>query len=92
MSPSLDEIQASINRCCRAIIGISKSLPMWATHEDKRSGRVIHDVLAQDKEIVRMVLLLTGAMDGAKRTVYLYLSSFSKYDWLWQGEPGIESN
>eukprot|EP00966_Prymnesium_polylepis_P254089 5871824-Prymnesium_polylepis.1 len=90
MSPSLEEIQGAINRSCRAIIAISRALPMWATSEDKATDRMIHDVLAKDKEIVRTVLLLTGAMDGAKRQVYSYLSSFAKYDWLWQGNMQAE--
>ena len=57
---------------------------MWSTPEDKKSGRSIHDVLAMDKEIVRTVFLLCGALDGAKRTVANYLALFFKYEWLWQ--------
>ena len=58
---------------------------MWATPEDKKLGRSIHDVLAMDKEIVKTIFLLCGSMEGAKRTVANYLAVFTKYDWLWQG-------
>ena len=37
-----------------------------------------------------MVLLLTGSMEGAKRTVIEYLRSFKQYDWLWQGNKEQE--
>ena len=90
MSPALEEIQAAINKSCRAVISLSKGLAMWATPEDKTEGRVIHDVLAMDREIVQTVLLLTGSMEGAKRQVYSYLSSFDKYEWLWQGNMKAE--
>ena len=43
------------------------------------------DALAADREVVRMVLLLTGSVEGAKRQVYDYLEAFSKYQWLWKG-------
>lgn len=35
---------------------------------------------------MRVVLLLTGAVEGAKRQVYEYLETFSKYNFLWQGD------
>ena len=43
-----------------------------------------------DREIVQTVLLLTGSTEASKRQVYFYLSSFSKYDWLWQGSKQAE--
>ena len=90
MSPTLDEVQAAINRACRAILAIAKGLPMWATDEDKVFGRTVFDALAQDTEVVVMVLLLTGSLEGAKRQVHEYLSTFGRYDRLWQGDKESE--
>ena len=90
MSPPLEEVQAAINRSCRSILAIAKGLPVWATPADKESGRTIFDSLAKDKEVIVMVLLLTGSMEGAKRTVIEYLRSFKQYDWLWQGNKEQE--
>ena len=90
MAPALDDIQAAINRSCRSILAIGKSLPVWSTTEAKASGVTIFDSLATDKEVVVMVLLLTGSIVGAKRQVLEYLSTFRKYDWLWQGNKEQE--
>ena len=39
----------------------------WATPDAKADGVTVHDQLAKDKEVVKMVLLLTGSVEGAKR-------------------------
>ena len=90
MAPALDDIQAAINRSCRSILAIGKSLPVWSTPEAKASGATLFDSLATDKEVVVMVLLLTGSIVGAKRQVLEYLTTFRKYDWLWQGNKEQE--
>ena len=35
-------------------------------------------------EIARVILLLTGSIQGTKKQVLEYLQSFTKYDWLWK--------
>ena len=87
MTPTLDDIQAAINRCCRAILAIAKALVV-GRRPRPRAGATIFDDIARDKEIVKMVLLLTGSIEGAKRQVFDYLETFLQYDWLWQGQQG----
>ena len=53
-------------------------------------GTTVFEALASDREIVITVLLLTGSMDGAKRHVIEYLTTFRAYNWLWQGNKEIE--
>ena len=84
MTPSLDEIQSAINRCCRAILRVSKQLIVWSSPEDVANQATVFDEIARDKEIVKMVLLLTGSVEGAKRQVYDYLETFMQYEWLWK--------
>lgn len=84
MTPTLDDIQSSINRCSRAILRTAKQLIVWTTPEVRSSGVTIFDEIAKDKEIVKMVLLLTGSVEGAKRQVYDYLETFLQYEWLWK--------
>ena len=88
--PPLDDFQEAINRSCRAILGIGKSLAVWTTPADKAEQRTLFEALARDREIVTMVLLLTGSMEGAKRQVFDYLKTFRAYDWLWQGSKEAE--
>jgi dynein heavy chain len=41
-------------------------------------------MIAQDKEIVKVILLLTGSIFGTKNTVQIYLDEFSRYKWMWK--------
>lgn len=43
-----------------------------------------YDLIAQDKEVVKSVLLLTGSVEGIKQQVADYLSNFDKYSFLWK--------
>lgn len=40
-------------------------------------------MIAQDKEIVKVILLLTGSIQGTRNKVTEFLSSFKKFAWLW---------
>lgn len=39
-------------------------------------------MIAMDKEIVKVILLLTGSIQGTKNKVTDFLSDFNKYVWL----------
>jgi dynein heavy chain len=43
-----------------------------------------YDWIAKDKEIVKVILLLTGSIQGTKNNVIKFLESFEKFDWLWK--------
>ena len=40
-------------------------------------------MIAKDREIVKVILLLTGSIQGAKNIVNDFLESFNKFSWLW---------
>lgn len=42
------------------------------------------DIITQDIEVVRVVLLLTGSIRGTRERVRSVLSSFTRYEWLWK--------
>lgn len=48
---------------------------------DKQS---YYKIIAQDKEIVKVILLLTGSIQGTKNKIYDFLETFDKYSWLWR--------
>jgi dynein heavy chain len=41
-------------------------------------------MIAQDKEIVKVILLLTGSIQGTKNKINDFLSKFTKFEWLWK--------
>lgn len=89
MNPSLDEIQAAINRCALNILRCSKHIMQWPHKPPEegvtRSSRTtFHTVIAQDYKIVAVCLMLTGAVEGIKKQVHDYLHTFMRYDFLWK--------
>ena len=60
---------------------------MWS---GKAGATTYYDMIARDKEIVKVVLLLTGSIEGTKESVLEYISSFDKYKFLWQKDLATE--
>lgn len=49
--------------------------------EDEREP--FYDWIAKDKEIVKVILLLTGSIQGTKNKVNDFLAEFNEHSWLW---------
>jgi len=79
LNPSLQEVQASINKCATAVLRCSKYIKQW---EGVHSVSFFEEI-AKNKEIVKVVLLLTGGMHGLNKQVMDYLNSFKRYEYLW---------
>mmetsp|Transcript_13743 Transcript_13743/g.31844 ORF Transcript_13743/g.31844 Transcript_13743/m.31844 type:complete len:4493 (+) Transcript_13743:136-13614(+) len=54
-------------------------------HHDP-SRLTFHTLISRDKEIAKVVLFLTGSVEGTKKQVHDYLSTFTKYQFLWKDE------
>jgi dynein heavy chain len=84
LSPSLAEIQSAINRAASHVLKSTKYVQNWNQKdipEDKREP--FYDWIAKDKEIVKVILLLTGSIQGTKNAVHTFVESFDEYQWLW---------
>lgn len=99
MSPSLDEIQEAINRTAKYILRCSKKLYAWGAERGETFAKGVdddratyHDLIAREPEIVKTVLLLTGAIEGTKQQVLDYMQTFRQYDWLWKNDMNSEYN
>jgi dynein heavy chain len=85
LSPSLDEIQSAINLSAVAVFNCMKKMYQWKQNSIPEKDRATYfDLMGKDIEIIKVVLLLTGAMHGTRNIVQEYLKSFRKYDWLWK--------
>jgi len=85
LSPSLEEIQKSINKAATAVLRCSKKLYNWDQQGyDNEKKQTFYDMIAQDKEIVKVILLLTGSIQGTKNKVNEFLSQFKKYESLYK--------
>jgi hypothetical protein len=100
MNPSLDEIQDAIDRTALYILKCSKKLYAWGTNRlalykneegEGEEKATYHDLIGREPEIVKNVLLLTGAVElGTEQQVMDYLTSFREWDWLWKNDMDSE--
>jgi dynein heavy chain len=50
------------------------------------SQGTFYDRIAQDREILKMVLLLTGSIQSAKNQCSEYIQRFSHFEWCWKDD------
>ena len=82
LAPSLDDVQRAINRSAVAVLGCAKRVFNWGQlglPDERKSS--FFDRLGRDAEIVKIALLLTGALHATKNQVQDCLSAFKQYDW-----------
>jgi dynein heavy chain len=90
LSPSLDDIQRAINRAATAVLSTAKRMYLWKQgHLQDAEKRSYFDILGTDTAVVKIVLLLTGAMRGWINKIRGYLGIFTKYDWLWKDDKEL---
>ena len=85
LSPSLSDVQRAINRSAVAVMGCAKKVFLWGQRDvPELERRTFFEHLGCDLEIIKVSLLLTGALHGTKSSVSRYLSTFRMYDWIWK--------
>lgn len=85
LKPSLDDVQHSINKAASAVLKSTKKVQNWNQKdlpEDER--KPFYTWIARDKEIVKVILLLTGSIQGTRKIVVAFQASFEKFAWLWK--------
>ncbi|OQS07437.1 dynein heavy chain [Thraustotheca clavata] len=88
--PSLDDIQLAINRAAQTVLAAAKELYDWGQAEiAKEDKTTFFERITKDIEIVRVVLLLTGSVQGLRNSVTEYLESFKQYEWLWMENKDV---
>jgi dynein heavy chain len=88
LNPSLDEVQKAINQSATAVLSCSKYMTLWRDMGENYTS--FFEEIAKNKEIVKVVLLLTGGIHGLKKQVIEYLNHFKKYDYLWRQDKEEE--
>ena len=84
LKPSLDDIQSAINRAASHVLKSTKNVQNWNQKDRPEEEREpFYDWIAKDKEIVKVILLLTGSIQGTKNAVTTFVDSFEEYQWLW---------
>ena len=91
-SPSLDDVQETINTVAREVLQCTKSVLDWGVSDsaEARGRRSFLEKLAADKNLAIVLLMLSGAIEDLKNSAQQNLEKFHKYDWLWKKEPEEE--
>eukprot|EP00760_Papus_ankaliazontas_P006643 PhM_4_TR1311/c1_g1_i1/m.52782/K10408/DNAH; dynein heavy chain, axonemal len=88
LHPSLEEVQKAINQSATAVLSCSKWMSKWNDMGENYTS--FFEEIAKNKEIVKVVLLLTGGIHGLKKQVLEYLNHFTKYEPYWKDDKEAE--
>ena len=84
LTPSIDDVQFSINKCSTAALVCSKSLFDWGQEHLPQEERASFFARITDNlDIVRSVLLLTGSMQGTRKASLDFMAAFKEFAFLW---------
>jgi dynein heavy chain len=79
----MNEVQMAINSAARHVLKSTKNVQNWCQKnrpEDERDP--FYTWIAKDKEIVKVILLLTGSIRGTENSIEKFLEEFVRYEWL----------
>jgi dynein heavy chain len=80
LDPTLNDIQTAINNAAKAILRCAKKIYNWdQSHLKEEDKDSFYKLIATDKEIVRVILLLTGSIRGTKNKVDNFTSGYLVY-------------
>jgi dynein heavy chain len=89
LQPKLEDIQASLNRVSSLVLGVSKKIPVWGQRKDSHSEeslRNYHNEVATNKDVVKVVMMLTSMANTIKKEVEAHREQFTHYDFLWKDD------
>jgi dynein heavy chain len=91
LKPSILQVQDAINQAAREILGCAERMYDWGeSHKPENERKTFFRRITKDIEIVRVVLLLTGSIQGTRTQVGSYLETFREYRWLWEKDADEE--
>jgi len=84
LTPSIDDVQHSINKCSTSALACSKQLYDWGQEHLPVSERsTFFSRITDNLDIVRSVLLLTGSMQGTRKASLDFVKTFLSFSFLW---------
>ncbi|KAL2307869.1 hypothetical protein Nmel_000857, partial [Mimus melanotis] len=100
MTPSLDEVQQTLNKAVDSIVKVMKGVRQWSkeriskvdsvsdaaslSSSDPVQSQNYFKTVSENKEIIKLTSLLSSAINSTKGEVLTALESFSCYHHIWQ--------
>ena len=81
LAPEISDIQEAIDKAALAMLKCSKDVYNWGQNNiDEEERESFYKMIARDKEIVKVILLLTGSIQGTKNEVKSKLTEIEKWE------------
>lgn len=88
LNPEIDQIQEAIDKAALAMLKCSKDVYNWGqTHLEEEERESFYKMIARDKEIVKVILLLTGSIQGTKNEVEMKLREIKQWEHYYKSDP-----
>ena len=88
LSPNMNDIQRTVNEAAKSVLECAQGVWDWGQQDLPNEQKLnFFNRVAQDIEIVRVCLLLTGSVQGTRNHVKDYVGKFQEYQWLWNQCP-----
>eukprot|EP00760_Papus_ankaliazontas_P001566 PhM_4_TR10512/c1_g1_i1/m.53321/K10408/DNAH; dynein heavy chain, axonemal len=85
--PSLNEVQTALNLGITSALGVTKHVGAW---ECLPESAHFYNEIARNKEVVKVVLMLTGCLHGIQQQVNEYLLTFDRFRNLCSAKPDTD--
>lgn len=88
--PGLDDIQQALNKAAVSILNVSKGVYHWNQERlglDEGAAENLRNYFTEvssNKEVVKIIMMLTSTINSVKKDVVVLLDGYSKYNILWQ--------
>ncbi|KAJ1555489.1 Dynein heavy chain 8, axonemal, partial [Nowakowskiella sp. JEL0078] len=93
LQPKLEDIQIALNKVASMVVDVPKKLNLnWKifldSPEDTTISRHPEDAsqVANNKDVMKVVLMLSSTVNATKKEVETHRDQFSKYDFLWKDD------
>jgi dynein heavy chain len=88
LRPTIESVQGAINNAAKEVLSCSKKIYNWGQDDKKESEKEpFYKQIATDKEIVRVILLLTGSVKGTEEELDICKKTFTEFERYYKKEP-----
>ncbi|TNN79750.1 Dynein heavy chain 5, axonemal [Liparis tanakae] len=83
MVPALEEVQQALNKAVECVVSVNKGVSQWSKDRISKA-RNYYKSVSDNKEIVKLVSVLSTSISSTKKEVMTALDRFSRYHHIWR--------
>lgn len=84
ISPTLEDVQATVTEVTDGLVGVSASVAIWGENRSSSNCKNLLRGVKDNKDVVRLTTTLSTIINANKGLVEDALKKFGEYDPLWQ--------